>query len=173
MRTPITFAWCVLAFSTPPATTVPKEPTNPIKEIIHVTIPPTTTNPVEHNPRNPDGTFSADWLAGLDVPTNEYWQQVAECETAGNWKDKGQWSGGLGIYLATWRGFGGQRFAEEPRLATQSEQIEVANRIAIRGFAYDNYWQEPVGFNGWGCIKNNEYLSPQVDPPWIVEMKND
>lgn len=25
---------------------------------------------------------------------------------------------------------------------------------------------EPVGFNGWGCIRNNKYLTPPVGSPW-------
>lgn len=177
MRLPILCGWCVLSFSTPPATLPPIEhtPPKPPVNITEATIAPTTTIPQYNKPdsRRRDGRFNPDWLATLDVPTDAYWDKVAQCETANNWKDKGLWSGGLGIYLYTWRGFGGQQFADSPNKATREQQIAVANRIAIRGFKYGDYWQEPVGFNGWGCIRTNNYLHPTVDEPWIVEMKND
>ena len=47
-----------------------------------------------------------------------YWHRMAQCETGGDWKDKGTWSGGLGIYKQTWSGYGGKEFAPKPELAT-------------------------------------------------------
>jgi hypothetical protein len=95
-----------------------------------------------------------------------YWDRMAKCETGGNWKDKGKWSGGLGIYTQTWRGFGGTEFASKPEKATKEEQIIVANRISTQGYQtndfrtlqdkLDNkpYFRNPVGFGGWGCMKH-------------------
>ena len=96
-----------------------------------------------------------------------YWDRMAECETNGNWKDKGKWSGGLGIYTQTWRGFGGTEFASKPEKATKEEQIIVANRISTQGYQTKNefrtledklnnkpYFRNPVGFGGWGCMKH-------------------
>jgi hypothetical protein len=96
-----------------------------------------------------------------------YWHRMAECETGGNWKDKGTWSGGLGIYKQTWSGYGGKQFAPKPELATIDEQIIIANRISTQGYQTKNefrtfedrqqnkpFFREPVGFGGWGCKKN-------------------
>lgn len=99
----------------------------------------------------------------LDV----YWHKMAQCETGGNWKDTGKWSGGLGIYSRTWKGYGGLEFAKKPELATIEEQIIVANRISTQGYQTKNefltledrqnnkpFFRPPVGFGGWGCKKN-------------------
>lgn len=107
------------------------------------------------------------------APTVKYWQKVAQCETGGNWQDKGNWGGGLGIAQSTWNGFGGREFAHHPSEATQFEQIVVANRISTFGYqtkdgfrtlsdrqANKPFFRDPVGFYGWGCIKNNKYLKP-------------
>ena len=96
-----------------------------------------------------------------------YWHRMAECETGSNWKDKGTWSGGLGIYKQTWSGYGGKQFAPKPELATIDEQIIIANRISTQGYQTKNefrtfedrqqnkpFFREPVGFGGWGCKKN-------------------
>jgi hypothetical protein len=106
-------------------------------------------------------------------PSIKYWSKVAQCETAGNWQDKGNWGGGLGIAESTWKGYGGRQFAPHPSQATVLEQIVVANRIAVFGFQTNEYrtlqdrldakpfFRPAVGFNGWGCIKNNRYLKPK------------
>lgn len=99
----------------------------------------------------------------LDV----YWHRMAQCETGGNWKDKGKWSGGLGIYTQTWIGYGGREFASRPELASIDEQIIIANRISTQGYQTKNefltledrqnnkpYFRPPVGFGGWGCKKH-------------------
>lgn len=104
---------------------------------------------------------------------DEYWDAVAVCETNSNWKDSGQFAGGLGINLKTWRGYGGYQFAKSPKDATREEQIIVANRISVFGYQTKNefltlddkinnrpYFREPVGFFGWGCIKKRKSLHP-------------
>jgi len=96
-----------------------------------------------------------------------YWHRMAQCETGGDWKNKGQWSGGLGIYKQTWIGYGGKEFASKPEFATIDEQIIIANRISTQGYQTKNefrtfedrqknrpFFREPVGFGGWGCKKN-------------------
>ena len=96
-----------------------------------------------------------------------YWHRMAQCETGGNWKDTGRWSGGLGIYTQTWKGYGGLEFAKKPELATIEEQIIVANRISTQGYQTKNefmtledrqknrpFFRPAVGFGGWGCKKN-------------------
>lgn len=114
------------------------------------------------------------------IPTTEYWEKVAQCETSNNWKNSGTWAGGLGIYtkgefgsssMGTWEFYGGEEFAPSPDQATKAEQIKVANRIAVLGYKTivhrDPQWaqtagvpptyvhyKKPVGFGGWGCIKS-------------------
>lgn len=103
-----------------------------------------------------------------------YWRDVAQCETAGDWKDKGKFAGGLGIATVTWKGYGGYEFARHPSKATPMEQMIVANRIAVLGYQTKNtfltledkeagrpFFRPASGFTGWGCIKNNRYLRPQ------------
>jgi len=71
------------------------------------------------------------------------WDEIARCETGGNWAMVGKtYSGGLGIYNGTWNAFGGQQFASNPGLATREQQIIVAERIRAR-----------YGFGAWGCGK--------------------
>ena len=101
--------------------------------------------------------------------TNKFWDKLAWCETNGDWKNGGNWAGGLGIAQSTWYGFGGREFAKSPHLATKEEQIIVAHRISTQGYktikrrsAEDarkmgvpqTYkWEKyPVGFNGWGAL---------------------
>ena len=100
-----------------------------------------------------------------------YWEEVAQCETRQNWQDGGHYSGGLGIALSTWKAYGGREFASRPSKATKLEQVFVANRIAVTGFqtrhTYMGLDQPPffrprAGFFGWGCIKHNRYLHPDV-----------
>jgi hypothetical protein len=103
-------------------------------------------------------------------PSIKYWKKVAQCETGQNWQDGGNWGGGLGIARSTWEGYGGKQFASHPSKATVLQQIVVANRIAVFGWqtnefrtledrlANKPFFRPAVGFNGWGCIKNNTYL---------------
>lgn len=101
----------------------------------------------------------------LDV----YWYLMAQCETKGNWKDTGKWSGGLGIYKQTWEGFGGKQFASTPAKATIEEQIIVANRISTQGFyKQDGSYKWPVGFNGWGCAKHIGKPMLFTKPPFKI-----
>jgi hypothetical protein len=108
-------------------------------------------------------------------PSIKYWKKVAQCETAQNWQDGGNWGGGLGIARSTWEGYGGKQFASHPSKATVLEQIVVANRIAVFGWQTNEFrtlddklnnkpfYRPAVGFNGWGCIKNNTYLKAKKD----------
>lgn len=129
----------------------------------------TTTTTTPTTTTTEPSSWNIEWLATLETPADEYWDKVAQCETASNWQDGGEWAGGLGIYLPTWRGFGGEEFARTPQEATREEQIVVANRIALHGYQNaSGAVQQPVGFNGWGCIRNNDYLEPTVPNPWTA-----
>ena len=78
------------------------------------------------------------------LPNEAIWEEMAVCETGGNWSHYGPtWSGGLGIYRGTWQEFGGSEFAPLPSQATREQQIIVAERIRARH-----------GFSAWGCADN-------------------
>lgn len=126
----------------------------------------------EHEPP-PAERFTPRWFASFKVPPNTYWDEVAQCETESNWRDHGNYAGGLGIAYAAWIGFGGEEFADKQWKATRKEQITVANRIAITGYQNKSGdFSFPVGFNGWGCIRNNKYLTPPVGSPWQQAKEN-
>lgn len=151
----------------PLSTTTTTENTNAIRTL-ELSAPTTTTTTVVGTTTTTEpNEWDIDWLATLETPTDEYWDTVAQCETAGEWTNGGQWAGGLGIFVATWRGFGGAEFAPTPDKATRAEQIIVANRIALHGYQNaSGAIQQPVGFKGWGCIRNNKYLEPTVPTTW-------
>lgn len=98
-------------------------------------------------------------------PLDSFWDELARCETNSNWKNGGNWAGGLGIARSTWRAFGGADFARTPDRATREEQIEIANRIAVHGYQTKNRYrtladkphnpmfQNAVGFGGWGALR--------------------
>lgn len=119
-------------------------------------------------------------------PSIKYWKKVAQCETGSNWKNGGNFSGGLGIAQSTWEGYGGLDFAKHPYNATVLEQVVIANRIAIFGYQTKNefmtvqdrtnntpFFRSSVGFNGWGCIKHNRYLKPTGSNTYSVSLPTD
>ena len=74
---------------------------------------------------------------------NPLWDDMAQCETGGNWKASGyDYQGGLGIYFQNWNHYGGLAFAPTAGQATKYEQIIVAERI-----------REEHGWHAWGCAK--------------------
>jgi hypothetical protein len=59
------------------------------------------------------------------------WDQLAECESSGEWGvDTGNgYHGGLQFDTPTWSDYGGAEFAPDAHLATREEQIAVAARV--------------------------------------------
>jgi cell wall-associated NlpC family hydrolase len=59
------------------------------------------------------------------------WDQVAGCESGGNWAiDTGNgYHGGLQFAPSTWRDYGGTAYAAAAQLATKDQQIAVAERV--------------------------------------------
>jgi uncharacterized protein YabE (DUF348 family) len=76
-----------------------------------------------------------------------HWDELARCESGGRWDtidaNPDGYDGGLGIYVGTWRAFGGTEFAPRAGYATREEQIKVGMRI------YERY-----GWDPWGCANN-------------------
>jgi hypothetical protein len=86
------------------------------------------------------------------IAPDVYWDRIADCETGSDWKHRGRFAGGLGIYSGTWISYGGLEFAKTADLATRDQQITVANRISTQGYYNgEGGYIEPVGFTGWGC----------------------
>ncbi|MFF8844170.1 transglycosylase family protein [Streptomyces sp. NPDC015127] len=70
------------------------------------------------------------------------WDAIAQCESSGNWHantGNGHY-GGLQFTQSSWRAAGGLRYAPRADLATRSEQIATAKRLAAI-----------QGMNAWTC----------------------
>lgn len=68
------------------------------------------------------------------------WSGVAHCESTDDWhiNTGNGYYGGLQESQSTWDSFGGREFAPRPDLATEAQQIVVAERIyAVQG---DGAW---------------------------------
>lgn len=80
-------------------------------------------------------------VAGLAAPTAgaatpDAWQQVAACESGGDWSiNTGNgYYGGLQFNAQTWAAHGGQQYAPQADQATPEQQIAVAeNVLATQG----------------------------------------
>ena len=97
----------------------------PIVEAVPVvTEPPQTTTTITTQPVVSEGTR---------------WEQLAECESGGNWSiNTGNgFSGGVQFLQSTWLAMGGGEFAPDAYLASKAEQIIVAERL--------------VEVSGWGA----------------------
>jgi LysM repeat protein len=59
------------------------------------------------------------------------WSAIASCESGGNWSiDTGNgFYGGLQFTQQTWLGYGGGQYAPSANLASESQQIAVAERV--------------------------------------------
>ncbi|WP_433857169.1 transglycosylase family protein [Streptomyces kronopolitis] len=64
-------------------------------------------------------------------PPGPDWERIAACESSGRWhiNTGNGYHGGLQIDLATWRAYGGDRFAPRADLASRAQQIAVGERI--------------------------------------------
>ena len=63
--------------------------------------------------------------------TDSEWNQVAQCESGGNWaiNTGNGYQGGLQFSPSTWAGHGGTQFAPSADQATREQQIVVAERV--------------------------------------------
>jgi hypothetical protein len=71
-------------------------------------------------------------LAGhAGAATDGEWDQVARCESGGNWaiNTGNGYQGGLQFSAGTWASHGGGEFAPAAHLATKDQQIAVAERV--------------------------------------------
>jgi cell wall-associated NlpC family hydrolase len=65
--------------------------------------------------------------SGLD------WGKVAQCESSGNWATNtgNGYYGGLQFEQATWAAYGGLAYASRADLATEAQQVAVAERVLV------------------------------------------
>ncbi|WP_078946084.1 transglycosylase family protein [Streptomyces exfoliatus] len=88
-------------------------------------------------------TDSADAAAHSSRPRVD-WDAIAQCESGGNWRantGNGHY-GGLQFTRSSWRAAGGLRYAARADLATKSEQIATAKRLAAL-----------QGMGAWTCAR--------------------
>src|SRR5271168_3193860 len=71
-------------------------------------------------------------LAGqATAATDGEWDQVASCESGGNWgiNTGNGYQGGLQFNQGTWAAHGGGEFAPSANMASKDEQIAIAERV--------------------------------------------
>ncbi|MFI9273122.1 transglycosylase family protein [Kitasatospora sp. NPDC052896] len=93
------------------------------------------------------------------------WEKVAQCESSGNWSiDTGNgYYGGLQISSSTWAAYGGTAYAPEANLATEEQQILVAEKIlAAQG---QNAWPTCGPAANLAADTANPYPSGPSTPP--------
>ena len=91
------------------------------------------------------------------VLPDAYYDQLARCETGGNWQHSTKsYTGGLGIHRQTWRTWSDTPSAKG---RTPVEQVKVADAIAFKSHINPDgrkIWR--VGPWGWGCLKGQKHL---------------
>ena len=191
-RLSITVIAIALLFVILPGIAWAKEET--VKEVVSQEVP---TEVVELQAVLPEEPV-APVVKSVALPTNEFWDKLAWCETHQDWQNGGQWAGGLGIYtkgeffsenMGTWERWGGEEFAPSPDKATREQQIEIANRVAILGWSKEmtrtpeqaermgvpinwTWDRPPSGFHGWGalhCATNSPIKAPKAPPVFYYD----
>lgn len=139
------------------------EPTSFVLEEVSVVDPlvendiPTTTTTVDLSWLNTTTTTTrlvrhaaeAAVEPNYDPGDGSRWDQLAQCESGGNWSTNTGNGYGGGLQFAhqsswsTWRAFGGEEFSQHPWEATREQQIIVAERVLERS-----------GWGAWpGCTR--------------------
>jgi resuscitation-promoting factor RpfB len=79
------------------------------------------------------------------VPAGSVWDQIAECESGGNWAANtgNGYYGGLQFNLSTWQAYGGQ---SRPDLVSREQQIAVAERVRDASGGYGAWPHCGAGF---------------------------
>ncbi len=65
------------------------------------------------------------------APGNSVWDQIAQCESGGNWaiNTGNGYYGGLQFSAGTWTAYGGGAYAPTANLASREEQIAIAEKV--------------------------------------------
>ena len=98
------------------------------------------------------------------------WDDLAECESGGNWSsNSGTYDGGLQFLDSTWDAYGGENYASTADQASREEQIAVAEAVLA-----DVGWQAwpgcaaQLGLSGGGGGPSPEAPEPDPDPELTV-----
>ena len=70
-------------------------------------------------------------MTTAEAATAEQWDNVAECESGGNWhiNTGNGYYGGLQFSYSTWLNYGGGKYASRADLASRAEQIAIAEKV--------------------------------------------
>ena len=111
-QVPAWLARAALAATAAPATPAPAAPADPAA-------PAVPAVPAQASSPTPASSGGVNWSA------------IAACESGGNWSiDTGNgFYGGLQFTEQTWLGYGGGRYAPSASLATEAQQIAVAQKV--------------------------------------------
>jgi nucleoid-associated protein YgaU len=90
-----------------------------------------------------------------NAATDEQWDNVAQCESGGNWhiNTGNGYYGGLQFTQGTWMNYGGGHYASRADLATREEQIYIANKV-----------QNAQGWGAWPVC--SRYAGPARGESW-------
>ena len=90
--------------------------------------------------------------------TDEQWDNVAHCESGGNWhiNTGNGYYGGLQFTQGTWVNYGGTAYASRADLATREEQIAIANKV-----------QQSQGWGAWPVC--SRYAGPARGESWSIQ----
>jgi resuscitation-promoting factor RpfA len=122
-----------------------------IKKLMALTLILALSAPTQaHASASPHGKYHG-------VLPDAYYDQLAQCETGGNWQHSTHsYTGGLGINRATWRNWSNTSSAKG---LTPRQQVKVADAIAFKSHInLDGRKVWRVGPWGWGCLKREETL---------------
>lgn len=77
-------------------------------------------------------SYTVSVAPNYDPGDGSRWDQLAVCESGGNWAYppvSGGFSGGIMFHVGTWKANGGEEFAPDAYQATREQQIIVAERV--------------------------------------------
>ncbi|GAA4398194.1 transglycosylase family protein [Tsukamurella soli] len=87
------------------------------------------------------------------VPAGSVWDQLAQCESTGNWaiNSGNGFYGGIQFDLNTWLRWGGGKYAPRPDLASRDEQIDIARKtLSAQGWGAWPACSAHLGLSGNG-----------------------
>ncbi|MFP7366497.1 transglycosylase family protein [Corynebacterium callunae] len=118
-----------------PGTPGAKEVTRQITTVNGVETESAIVNEVEVTPATPAkvsrGTKAASTASAAAVASGSVWDQLAQCESGGNWaiNTGNGYSGGLQFNAQTWLAYGGGAYASDAAAASREQQIAIAEKV--------------------------------------------
>lgn len=141
--------------ASPLSVIAPLTPTVIASDLNHLTQPVTPVRVHHHAPAHTHRLALSPTLRALAATARsmhltvsqlrQEWQNVAVCEVGGNWSMTGSMYSGIGFLNATWRSYGGTRYAPVAGMATRDEQILIGMRVT-KTYVPDQYGCSPTGW---------------------------